>query len=274
MMKREKKSRHYYALLGGIILLVAETWMNVQEMSERAAHWYDSSIVAAVVVCFAASYALYAAEDAFFEREYGKAVFLLTAFIFGAAFQFSTSLDRVATQRDYKLINVWRADKEWMRLTNVEEKMSNVSSRECGKFVGTRSRGNACLALEEEEKIANLKRKKREAELDSLGQRVSSMFPWLSVEAASKYVPTFLPLALFFLANSMFLYGGAGQKVREEFDTSPAGRLANEERVLRYLTAYFKNNGQFPETKIVVEKMQVSEFVARRLIKTAMKKAA
>lgn len=268
-MKRTWKIKHVSAFLFGIVLLSVETWMNVQEIMTHVGVWYDSLILAAIAVCLGSAYALYSAEDSYINGNYITAFFLFSAFAVGAAFQGTTTLDRVATQRDAKLMSVWRSDKEWDRLTKVEENMSYAAARECSKVIGVRSRGDACKSLEEERQIAKRLRQEREIELDSLGQRIAAMLPFVSPKTASMYVPVLLPIALFVLANMLIVYGGNGERIEEEFDTSAAGRAAIEDKILRFIKAYTDQNGKPPEAKVIVDKLKVGDHLARRILKKA-----
>lgn len=267
--KRHLTLKHKVAFALGISCLAVTTWMNAKEIHDRVHDWADPSILAVVAVCIAGAFAFVAAEYATHQRQAVKAILLYTAFSLAAGFELTTTFDRVATQRDNKLQARWEQDMEWKRLSEVEGKMKYAAARECSKIVGKRSRGERCESLENEASIAKNLRVARQIELDPMGRRLASMIPGITAEQASIYVPAILPLALFLLANTLLVFGAAGQKIEEEFDVSAKGKLADELKAERFIKAYINNNGKKPDAKVIAAQCEVNEFLAKRMLKRA-----
>lgn len=269
-MKREYTFKHGVAASLGAGCLIVETWMNAQELHERVNNWADSSILAGVAVCFGAAFALAAAAAAWHQRAFVKALFLLTAFLIGAAFQGATTLDRIGTQRDAKLSQVWKADSRWVQLDKIERDMRYEASRECSKVGPSgRSRGPRCDAVENEAEVAKRLRLERESELDSLGQRIAAMIPLLTVRQASLYVPCLLPVALFLLANALLAFGLDGREIEPEFSFELKGRAADTARARRFIEGYVATNGRNPTIADVAQATGVKDYTAAKLLREA-----
>lgn len=272
MMQRERTPGHWAAAGLGMICLGVSTWTNVQEIHSRTKDWADSTILMVVAVSVAAAFALVYAFKAWHEGLWPKAVILFLGFIFGAGCEITTTLDRVATQRDAKMHSIWSSDKKWQHYSKVEQDENYLASRECTKVVGTRGHtdGPVCQAHRNEEAIARDLRMKRETELDSLGQRLSAMtLGAVSPKLASLYQPVLWPFALWLLFNGLLAFGLDGREIEPEFNFEQKGRKADLAKAGRFIDGYKSSHGQLPSIHEVVEACDVKEYTAAKLLREA-----
>jgi len=241
---------------------------NVDFMYASTGKLFDSSIAAVVAVALGTAFALTASLAALRQRAVVAAIMLFFGFLLGAGFSLSATLDRVATQRDVALAKVWTSDPEIASLQGSLMTLRAQTAAECGTGVGDKCR-KLREALESETAAIGPQIAARQAKLDSMGQRIAAMLPFLSVEQASMYQPVLLPIALFVLANWLLAFGLSGAPVIPEFDIRLSGRAEQEERAKRYVTQY---KGQFNRAPNVVElrrALQVSEGIAKKALKAA-----
>jgi len=241
---------------------------NVDFMYASTNNLFDSSIAAVVAVALGTAFALTASLTAFRQRMFVAGIMLLLGFALGAGFSLSATLDRVATQRDAALTKVWANDPELVALKESLADLRARKTQECATGDGPKCKALTDAAADEAIKMQPLIAA-REAKLDSMGQRIAAMLPFMTVEQASMYQPVLLPVALFVLANWLLAFGLSGAPVVPEFDIQLTGRAEQEERAKRYVTQYRSQFNRAPNVVELRKALQVSEGIAKKAIKAA-----
>lgn len=270
IMKRNYTALHVAAGIIGAFTLYVDIWSNVEATFAQTKNYFDPTISAVIVVGLATSIVLACAYNSFRSWRILTGTILLIAFGLGSTFAILTTLSRVSDQRDTQLASIWKADQRWQELTKLESNVRVAASRECMTVdVGTKkTRGPACLALEQQLKLSTESRELREAELDSLGKRIHALIPAISIQNASIYYPCVLPIALYLMANWLLAFAIDGEKVEAEFETELKGRFAIEAKAKRYAQQFYNDHGRWPKWGEVAETLEVTPAVAKRIAKS------
>lgn len=255
------------AAIAGLGAMNVDMWSNVEFMAAQTQTLYDSSVAAVIAVGCGTAIALTAALEAWRYGNRAMAVMLFAGYVLGAGFSLTATLDRVASQRDAQLNRVWKADDELQDHLRTRRKVVEMATRECASGIGDK-----CRAIRGEVEIAEEKVARRKSELDSMGQRIAAMLPWVTPETASRYQPVLLPFALFILGNWLFAFGISGRPVeKDEFDTELSGQAAMDAKVIRFASEFRKRNGRPPYAGEIRDRLQlnVTPSQATRLAKIA-----
>lgn len=255
------------AIMAGLSLVLVDVYSNVQFMMEQSINGFlDSNVIGVICLALGTAIALPAAARAARTKHIVLAFGLLIGFLIGAAFSLTATLDRVASQRDAKLGAIWKADDLMRSLVEEHKRLNYAASRECAT-----GRGKRCAAAEEEVGVSKNKIAQREAELDSMGRRISGLTNGrITVHAASLFQPNLMPLGLFLLGNLLIAFGAAGVRVKPEFDVGLTGRDAVQAKAARYIAEYEAVHGKRPPPSAISATCKVSKTVAQ----TALRKAA
>lgn len=265
---------HIAAIGVGAYCTGVEIYSNIEHLGHAAKLvWYlDPAVLAVIGTSIGTCIAMACVYRANRDRQYISAAMLFLAFLAGAGYTLSTTLERVAAGRDAMLTAKWAADPEIQRLTKVRDQMTYVATRERTEGNRTKGRpagtGEVYNAAQSEAKIASDLLAARKAELDSMGQRISAMTLGLvSVNNASMFQPVLLPFSLFLMGSYFIAFGLAGSKVKPEFDLTPQGKDALEVKAERLIVEYKAQRGRAPKPVEIERTLGVSTFVARRMLR-------
>lgn len=264
---RIKRNIHWVALFVGILAAFVEGISNIEDISHKVGTLYDPGVFAAAVTSIGAAVLLAFTIKAFQQRHFLVGVGLVLTLLFTAGYTISTTLTRTAETRQKALTKTFESDAQWKQLFNVYKQTSDRQASECGMGAGPKCLNNSTAAI-----LALGAMKKRQDELDAMGQQVKWMFALVKVEmdvdTAGRIQPMFLPIALFLLGMMCIAFGENGEWVNPEFDTKLIGREAVEDKVRRYIEAYKSANGGSPPPISQVQKVaDIKEWQARTLVK-------
>lgn len=279
-MKTVYTPLHIAAIAVGSYCTGVEVYSSTEHLSHAAKMvWYlDPSILAVIGTSIGTCIAMACVYRANRDRQYISALMLFVAFLFGAGYTLTVTLERVSAGRDAMLTAKWAADPEIQRLTKVRDQMTYITTRE--RTEGNRNKGRAAgtgevyNGAQAEAKIATDLMNARKAELDSMAQRISAMTLGLvSVQNASMFQPVLLPISLFLMGAYFIAFGLAGSKVKPEFDLTPVGKDADEVKAQRFIETYRSQRGRDPKICEIERTLGVSNFVARRMYRDYAKAA-
>lgn len=248
------------AILIGVAAIVVDTWSNVEFLAGKPLTpsallepgIWSSNTAAVVVVAIATAAALTTAGVAWRGRRLGLAAGLFAAFLCGAAFSLSATLDRVATSKDAGVSEkqdhnraIASADAAIAEATRNLVTAQAGMKRECDGRDPARldpGRWPICRGHWQDAEEATAALTLARAQRDRLGAtrvedsgaaRIAAMIPGLSPQQVTLYQPVLLPAALFLFGNLMTAFGFAG------LTTSSVARprvTAKAERPMRDIT--------------------------------------
>lgn len=269
-MKTVHTPLHIGAAIAGIACTATEVVSNIDHIVHSTKTLYDPAVAAVAVTSIGVTFAMACVYRAFRDRQVLTGIMLLLAFLTGAGYTLSTTLERVAAHRDTKLEKIWSADLEIQRLTKVRDQMNYTATRE--RVEGNKGKnrqageGQSYNAARAEAQIASDLLSARKAELDSMGKRISAItFGRVSVETASMFQPMLLPVALFLMGSYFVAFGLAGTKVKPEFEVELTGRAAADDKAKRFANQFKQTHGRLPSPAEIEKAIGVSQFIARRL---------
>jgi len=267
-MKRKWTALHVVGILIGGYIVVTEVISNVEHIVTGTGSIYNpavfTSIGVSVGTVFAFSMAINALEEWRKVSSWIIAAGLITAFLFGAAFTLSTTLDRTATARDNQLTKIWQSDEQLKTLQKSQNGLSVQSSKECAT-----GRGRRCEDITLELSMLQEKIQKRQSELDSMGKRFAMATGHVvSAESMSIVQPMFMPISMFLMGIFMVAYGMKGRVVPPEFhqDIQLEGKELKEDKALRFIRQFGEKNGRPPTVKQVMNVTSVSYTTAKKYI--------
>lgn len=272
---------HKVAFGVGALCVGVTVGSNVEHIVKQSGTIYDPAVFAAFAVSVGVVFALAAAMDAFEDwrklSSWVNGSALFACYVFGAAYELSTTFDRTASLRDQTLQRTWKGDKQHEELVALYTKVSYMAARTCGEEKGGVKKvsiSTACSAIRNEVDIAQERLDQRRAELDPLGKRVAWMsMGYLDVTTASNIQPLFLPIALFLMGSFFVAYGVKGRLVPAEFSTELTGMAAKEDKARRFIEAYWNENNSLPSVAQVCKIVGVSDPTARKYLRKMRSKA-
>ncbi|MEQ8823817.1 MAG: hypothetical protein RIC14_05540 [Filomicrobium sp.] len=227
------------AILIGVAAMSVDTWSNIEFQVGRPLVLSDllspgiwtSLTAAVVVVAISTAAALTVAGIAWRGRKWGLAAGLFLAFLCGAAYSLSATLDRVSTAKDGRV-----HEKQSHNLAIAEAKAAVEAARDqlgaakAGMLAECKGRNPANLSDDGWPKCrrhwraaesAQAKLASAEAQRSSLGaivvedsgaERVAALIPFglVSPKQVTLYQPVLLPVALFLFGNLLVAFGFAG----------------------------------------------------------------
>jgi hypothetical protein len=264
---RIKRNIHWVALFVGVLAAFVEGLSNVDDIAHKVGTLYDPGVFAAAVTSIGAAVLLAFTIKSFQQKHFFVGFGLALTLVFTAAYTMSTTLNRTSDARQKSLAKVYEADGQWQQLFKAYKATSDRQAWECGQGAGVKCNNNTAAAI-----LALDQVRKRQSELDAMGQQVQWMLSLVgintSVETAGRIQPLFLPLALFLLGMMCIAFGENGEWVEPEFDTKLVGREAIEDKVKRFIEAYkTANNGATPPVSQVQKVANIKEWQARTLVK-------
>lgn len=262
-MRTHYTAFHVLSATAGLGILAVDVGTNVDHMYHQTGTLWDSSIAAVIAVGLGTALSLTACHVAIRAWKPVTAGFLLVAFILGAAYSLTATLDRVATLRDQSLERIWLADSELVLLRHERDRARRDANDECSVKRG--GRGEKCGKAEEQLKAVTARVTEREDALNPLGKRLATLIPGITVRDASLFQPLLLPAALFMLGNWLLAFGMAGQKPKAEFGTSLSRRDELEARAQRFAMSFEAAHGRKPKVIEFRDNLNVSAAVAKRL---------
>lgn len=267
-MKRKWMALHIAAIIIGSYIVVTEVVSNVEHIMVGTGSIYNPAVFTAIGVSigtvFAFSMAMNALEEWRKLSSWINAIGLFVAFLFGAAFTLSTTLDRTATARDNQLVKVWQTDEQLNTYVKSFNTLSTQASRECAT-----GRGQRCEAVVVEISQLQEKIKVRRSELDSMGKRFAAATGGVvSAESMSILQPMFLPISMFLMGIFMVAYGMKGRLVQPEFQQQIElnGKELQKDKAFRFIREYKEKNGRSPTVKQVMNIASVSYGTAKKYI--------
>lgn len=270
MTKIEHTVFHVVCILSGLAIMGSDVGNNVDFMYQQTKTLLDTNVLAVIAVALGTALGLTAIFIAIRERKVIMAIMLIVGTLLGAAFSVTATLDRVATLRDQSLESVRMKDSIYVALRSELIKTIQDTATECSPKKG--GRGPNCLKGEDQVAALKDQLEKRDLELDSLGKRLATLFPFMSVKMASIAQPLLLPFALFLLGNCLFAFGCAGKLVKvipqQSFEFVDP-RTALEDQVAKFKASYVAKEGREPSAYIVAKTMNLSHAKAKRLLEKA-----
>lgn len=262
-MRRVLTPLHVVAASVGILCTAVEVLSNVEHSVQQTKTLYDPAVASVVATSIGVTIALACAMEAFRQRHLINGFMLLAAFALGAAYTITTTLDRVATNRDAALAKKWDGDAQIKDLVALQQRVSYMAARECAG-----GRGQKCDAISAEVKIADKRLADRRGELDSMGKRLAAIVPGIDASTASLYQPMLLPVSLFIMGAWLVAFGINGKKVQPEFRCELAGRDALEARAEKFADAFQAQHGRVPKPLELQRELGIKVAAARRLHKS------
>lgn len=264
-MRREYTLVHYSAGVGGILCIGVGIWANWEVMLEQTGSAINATMASTVAVGLAGVLALKVSKDAWRQRQRITAAFLFLAFLCGAAFSITTTLDRTATLRDQKLTRLLESNPTYQEKKTDLKSAEKAAMDECSTVVGRTSFGELCkLKMERYEKLEEEVKELTDT-ADSMGVRIAAMLPFMSAKTASTYQPVILPFALFLLENLLLLFALDGREIEPEFATELIGRDAVDAKARRLAEAWMETHGRLPKPREIEHTLGVTTAVAKRL---------
>lgn len=266
-MQRIYTTAHKAAIAAGVACLIVEIWATLEVYYGETKTLMDATMASVFVVNIASVIALKTSRDAWRQKNKGLSSALLLAFVLGAGFAVSTTLDRVATMRDHKLQNAYANSEELQQALVKLDGLERDAKEECKTVVGRTSFGEQCKLRNQEVTDHKKEIAKIKVSLDSMGVRIAAMLPFVTPEDASKYQPLLLPFALFLLENVLLVFGMDGQKVKAEFDLELKGSDALNAKAARLVQQWKSTHKSLPKPADVERILGVSNYVALKLLK-------
>lgn len=258
-MHRQHSTLHVTAAIFGGVCLAVEVFSNVEHHLHMTGSLLDATVLATIAVSVATAVSLAVAIAAIRQRAIITGLALLLGFGVGAGFSLTTTLDRVATQRDAAMSAKLDANAAYKAKVSELGGIDRMATSECMTGEGPRCSFLRAEHKRLEDEIARL------VELsDSLGVRLSAALG-IRPAAASLYQPFLLPLALFVFANWLLAFGIDGEKVPAEFDTGLKGRAALDAKAERFADVFQAQHGRAPKSIELEHALGISVAVARRM---------
>lgn len=261
---------HIGAAILGLITVSAETYSNIEHVWHQARTWYDPAIVNVLAMSLCVAFGIAVTMQAFKQRSIATGLVLGCAFVIGAAYVISVTLDRTSAQRDTALTKVYERDTLYLTLLASYTTMRMDRARIC---TGGSRLYTQCDQVEREMERVVGKLDQRKEELDSFGRRVAAVFPWVSARTASTWQPMLLPISLFLFGAWLLHFAWAGQRVPAEFDLELQGPAAERARAERFLEQFRAKHGRDPYPSEIAKVIPISQGTARRVVMQSRKRA-
>lgn len=264
-LDREYTLAHKAALVAGLLVLGIEIWACLEIFHEESRQYINATMATIIVASIATVVALKVSRDAWRQKIYGISICLFIAFLFGAGFTITTTLDRTATMRDQKLARMVQSSSEINELKQELAQAKADARSECSNVVGRTSFGEQCKMRQME--VAKVEEKIEDAmsKIDSMGIRLAGMIPYITPEIASKYQPALLPIATFLLEVFLLTFGSDGREVPPEFTMELGGRDALNAKALRFAEQWQLQYKRLPKPSDIERALNVTPTVAKRL---------
>lgn len=262
---REYTIMHKLAMVAGGCMLIVGIWASLEIFYEETHHLINATMASVIVVSICTVVALKVSRDAWRQKNRGFAFALFCAFLFGAAFTVTTTLDRTASMRDQKLARLIRENPEIQELKDKLKEAEAKASAECENVVGRTSFGDQCkFKLSKVEEIQE-KIDDTVSKIDSMGIRLAAMIPGITPDTASRYQPAIFPLSAFLFEVLLLTWGLDGRQIPPEFNMELGGRDALNAKAIRFAEQWQIQHKRLPKPADIERALNVTPQVAKRL---------
>jgi hypothetical protein len=230
------------AILIGVAAMSVDTWSNIEFQAGRSLTMSDlvepglwtSLTAAVVVVAISTAAALTVSGISWRSNRLGLAIGLFAAFLFGAGYSLSATLDRVASSKDDR---IHKAQSHNVAISEAKASVSRwetaLATAKAGIAAECKGRDPAkltkkgwpmCVGHYEASIVALDRLTAARAQRGKLGalvvedsgaERVAAMLPFLSSRQVTLYQPVLLPAALFLFGNLLVAFGFGGLRAPE-----------------------------------------------------------
>lgn len=264
-MKRLITPFHAICAMIGVGLLSTDLLSNVEYMLAQTQTLYDTNILAVVMAGVGAMIALPASFVALRQKHVMVSLIVAMGYVFATTFSLTATLDRVATQRDARMQEIYKADTEWSRLNAIEDEYSKAMMVECRT-----GRGIRCEGREGQVERARERRVAHEGRLDSSGKRLAYYLAYtgLTAEHFAMWQPILLPVTLLLLGPWLFAFGINGVRAESEFAVLDEG-AEQEAKADRFIREYIGKYDRKPPIATLKSATGLGTARARRILATA-----
>lgn len=254
-MIREHTKLHYAAGICGQAAIFTDAGSNVEFMYNQTGTLLDTNILVVVVIAVCNSIALAAAIKAFQQGDRIVTAALALGFVCASVFSLSATYHRVTSTNTQSAQNYLMKDREYKSLSILYDVALTKSGQYCDAETGKTKA--ACI---KREKTAAALRDRRDRRADQINVKI----PGLSAEVTSMLPNLTAPLALYIFANCLLAFGINGRLVRPEFETTAPDKPIDKAR--RFVVNYIETNGCKPSVSLIVERVGVTAYYARKAL--------